>query len=383
MDSYQYLQKIPIAINNYYGDPVLQWENTLEKVCTLAQDKHLGPVGIITKGEITPSMAQELKDSAQDLKLVVLVSISELPKEVEPVGQAHRYRTLKNLVSVGIPAIGYVRPMVPPFNTDMKTIDNMFHKIKDAGCDHIIVSGFRGDDHIIDQMQPDRKQEWVLRVKLMSPEIGKICRETAEHYGLYMFTRTSCGVASVLKLKRSFNPYYISPRGAGCDTCSLNSTCGHVEPDPSALNFLESLGYDLEYTTNSGQKCQVDPANRLSCLSCCTSCFVINNTPRITIKNPNIRLGDVAFVRFITGGVLTSKENVVDGGDPNVGHVNFPSIKMPSSEVHCINTWYVWAHQQTTCYQCHYCITTVYKLEEREYGSSPKELSNYLDNYVH
>lgn len=378
MRVYEFLRKIPVAINNYYGDPVLQWTNTVSKVKTLADDGHQGPVGIITKGLITPSMAKELRQTAQDLNLVVLVSISGFSKEIEPIGQSHRYKTIKNLIRAGIPVIGYVRPITPPYNSDEETLEEIFKNTAGAGCENIVVSGFRGDDAIVNSMQPDEKQEWTLRVKLMSPELGQICRRLAGQYGLQMFTRTSCGVAVALGLNRSFNPYYNSPRGAGCGYCPIKDTCGHIEPDTGAMEFVRSLGYDIEYVPNPGQICAVDPANRLSCLSCCTSCFVLKKAPHIIVKNRNIRLGDIAFIRFITG-VLVCQEGVIDGGQKDVGHVKFPAFKMPACEVHCINTWYVWAHQRAKCFNCRYCITTVYELEEREYGCSPKMLAEYIE----
>jgi len=40
LDIYHNLRYMPIAINNYYGDPTLQWDNTLWKVGRLNSDAH-------------------------------------------------------------------------------------------------------------------------------------------------------------------------------------------------------------------------------------------------------------------------------------------------------------------------------------------------------
>jgi hypothetical protein len=64
MGVYDVLCKLPVAINNYFGDPVLYWADTLQKVQQLSVDKHQGIVGIITKGYITKPMAKELKEAA-------------------------------------------------------------------------------------------------------------------------------------------------------------------------------------------------------------------------------------------------------------------------------------------------------------------------------
>jgi len=381
MNAYQYLKKIPVAVNNYFGDPVLQWENTIQKIRTLSKDNHQGIVSIITKGFITPKMASELCIAGKGLNLIVLVSISGFSKEIEPIGQTHRYLTLKNVNNANIPTIGYVRPLTPPYNTDEQTLNEIFKNISESGCKNIVISGFRGSDNIINQMKPDQKLKWVLRVKLMPQEIEKICRRLAKEYNLHIFTRTSCGVAVVLGFDRSFNPYYNSPKSAGCEYCSIKDTCEHTEPNKGAMKFIQSLGYDIKYISRPGQSCMVSPANRLSCISCCTSCFVLKNAPHIIVKNKNIRLGDISFIRFVTG-VLVCQDGVIDGGKKDVGHVEFPGLQMPSCAIHCINTWYVWARQRAKCYDCQYCITTVYDLDEREYGCSPKQLAEYINERI-
>lgn len=42
---------IPVAINLFYGDPLLQIENTINYLEMLEKVKHKGPVIIITKGD--------------------------------------------------------------------------------------------------------------------------------------------------------------------------------------------------------------------------------------------------------------------------------------------------------------------------------------------
>ena len=52
---------IPVAVNNFYGDPLIQWDNTVEKLMYLLSQGHKGIVSIITKGKFTPSKLEFFK----------------------------------------------------------------------------------------------------------------------------------------------------------------------------------------------------------------------------------------------------------------------------------------------------------------------------------
>lgn len=55
-------KKLPIAVNLFYGDPTLQWENTINILKQLEIDKHEGIVMIVTKGKLKdiPKMSLNL-----------------------------------------------------------------------------------------------------------------------------------------------------------------------------------------------------------------------------------------------------------------------------------------------------------------------------------
>ena len=100
-----YFANIPVSINNLYGDPFFytQIENTFKKLENLRKSGHKGIVSIITKSEITKEIALELSNYIKDLKLVVLVSISELPFKIEKV-VGNRYNTLGLCEKYNIPS---------------------------------------------------------------------------------------------------------------------------------------------------------------------------------------------------------------------------------------------------------------------------------------
>ncbi len=224
------LRQIPVAVNNFYGDPVLQWENTMEKLEALKASRHAGPIGIILKGELKENHIVGLqKMKKAGLNLVCLISISELTK-MEGTGSAHRYTNIKLLNEAGIPAIAYIRPMMPPFNTSEKVLNKIFSNLKRVGCKMAVVSGFRGDESMIDKLSPDMKIKWAMRVKVMPGEIYQRVKKYAEKNNVQLFTRTACAVAYAVGGKRTYNPYYNSPNLVKCEelNCPLRKTCGPV-----------------------------------------------------------------------------------------------------------------------------------------------------------
>ena len=168
----RFFRYIPVSINNLYGDPFfpLQRENTLAKLSSLRSTNHEGIVSIITKSELTEADILAIK--ATNLKVVILVSISELPNKKQEgtpyeLTTGNRYNTLALCRKHNLSALAYVRPFVPPFNTSHETIRRMFAKIATTGIKNVIVSGLRGDDTILAKtgLTKSEYDKWSWRVK--------------------------------------------------------------------------------------------------------------------------------------------------------------------------------------------------------------------------
>lgn len=378
------LRQIPVSINNFYGDPTLQWGDTLAKLEDLVQTGHVGPVGIILKGRLTPRHCRELAGyQARGLKLVVFVSISEL-RSMEHVGHEHRYENIRRLREAGVSAVGYVRPLTPPYNTSPETIETIFRRLGEAGCEAAVAAGFRGDDHLVAEMQPSQVVQWVIRVKQMTPDIWTAVSESSHRHGVQLFTRTSCAVDYLLGNQQTYNPYFTSPKLVKCEAvgCPLRATCGQgrIEPRAGSLEFLRYLGYELEYRAGNfdgeaRQLCHVEPHNRLGCKSCCTTCFMLGSNPHIEVGG-RVNLGDLTFIRFVSG-ILASQPGCRDTGALDVGTVRFPSF--PHLEgMQCLNSWWPIARVGRKCFDCKYCIEKYYGETRSEIGFSPVRLLEQL-----
>ncbi len=367
------LLAMPISINCYYGDPTLQWSDTMAKLKILEGDGHLGPISVITKGVISQTRAAELA-SLNLPGLLVIVSISELPEGFEGVGHKHRYQTLANLKKAGVRCFAAVRPLTPPYNTTEEIISKIFRRLKSVGCEVVCVSGFRGDESLIEAMKPDEKIQWVLRVKQMTG-FDTVLR-LAKNSNIRLFTRMSCAVSYLMGSRGTYNPYWGSPQLVRCEetNCPIKDTCGPIEPATELLGWLQQVGYDVEYQPGKRAICNYSADSRLNCLSCCTTCFV-QQQPRVLVHNART-LGDLAFCRFLLGGTLCVKPGMVDGGAKDVGHVKIvqEQIGIP---VHCINSWLVWANQLEKCFDCKYCVSSLYQ-NKGPVGCSPVELLKFF-----
>lgn len=357
------LRQIPVAVNNFYGDPVLQWSDTVATLEELSHSGHQGPVGIITKGRLCPRHLEDLKSFQRaGLRLVVLVSISELT-ELEGVGGEHRYANIRLLTEAGVPVVAAVRPLMPPYNTTEEKLRKIFSSVAAAsgGSCPVVISGFRGDEALVEKMSPDQRTEWALRVKVMPGDVYARCRELAQEYGVQMYTRTACAVSAVLGEKRTYNPYYNSRNLVKCEelACPLRSTCqAPAEPREGSLEFLRYLGYDVTFCPSTGcGGCKVDGADRLRCPSCCTTCWREPEVAHIKVGG-EVRLGDLAFIRFVTG-IMATQPGRNDDGDKEIGKITFPNF--PQIEgIQGLNSWWPISRNIDKCFGCKYCIVSEY-----------------------
>lgn len=357
----------PVAVNNFYGDPLIQWSDTLKKLEYLTRQGHKGVVTVITKGVITNPMAERFRGFIKrGLKLLVCVSISELP-QFEKVGMEHRYKNFSVLNNAGIRNLAFVRPMTPPYNTDSQTINRIVDNLALNGCQNIVLSGFRGDDNLVKDMTPSDKVKWTMRVKLLTPDVFNEFKQRCEEKHINLFMRVSCAVAHVFDKKRPLNPYYNSPLLCKCEelNCPLLSTCKRPEqPREGSLELLRFLGFDVRMDyMGFDNYCTCTPDHRLECKSCCTTCFNIK-TPRLTILNKCTNLGTLTFCRYVTG-ILCAQEGVCDEGDKDVGYAHIPMFPQLKN-LACLNSWYSYAQHGTRCFDCEYCVDKYYQARNND-----------------
>lgn len=380
-----YFLNLPVSINNLYGDPFFkeQEENTFEKLYELHKSRHTGVVSIITKSEIDEKIAMRLGYYTKHLKLVVLLSISELPKRIEGVA-GNRYNTISLCRKYGIPVLPYIRPFIPGENTSEGAIKKIFSELSkrfEGNGYSVIISGLRGNESILKKFE--LTPEYNLRVKIIPKDIRELIIKYSTQYKAQVFERTSCGVAYVLGLDKSWNPYYQAPKLSGCDSCPLKSSCYDnqfaFKPTESDLELVHLLGYKgkIVEPIEGKSMCSVEGANRTKCESCCTACFKLSR-PAIEIEHfDGICLGDLSLLRHLIGKLVYCK-GVMETGREDIAVPKSKVLQELGIEVYELNTWMSLSRNIPRCYGCSYCIVPHYNNCNKEYSDIPRNIAEKI-----
>jgi hypothetical protein len=398
------LSSLPVSVNNL-ADPTILRESTAAKLDTLVTDGHTGPVALITKGNLDTSWWRErLPGWASRLNLFVFASISELPREMEPIGAEHRYATLRVAREAGAKAIAYVRPIIHTVNDDPETIGRIFRRSVDSGCHAIVSSGFRGDDQVVNATglsgisAPDG-QHWSKILKLTPQSTAEFMRELALDLGVPYWTRTMCAVSALSGMARSLNPYHLAPRFVGCELCPLKSTCHDAaqfqQPLPGSVELLQHLGFQVELHTAGERYKRCDVERRQECTLCCTNCPIAPanyGVPYINIRAWDGSIpswGEMSFARFLTGGLLATDPDIKPGENSNVRlapRFRLPDGKDGEGALYGVNSWMIWSEYRSkqNCFNCSYCFLSMFEdVLPPEYqvtvGMSPVRILDYLE----
>lgn len=375
------LRSLPVSINNL-ADPTILRDSTAAKLDTLVADGHTGPVALITKGNLdTPWWRDRLPMWASRLNLFVFASISELPREMEPMGTEHRYATLRVAREAGAKSIAYVRPIIHTINDDPITIGRIFRRSVESGCHAIVSSGFRGDDQVVNATgltgiaAPDG-QHWSRILKLTPQSTADFMRDLAMQLDVPYWTRTMCAVSALSGMTRSLNPYHLAPRFAGCDSCRLKSSCHDgaqfQQPLPGSVELLQYLGFQVELHTAGERYKRCDVQRRQECTLCCTNCPVAPENYGVPYINVRARdgsipsWGEMSFARFVTGGLLATDPDIKPGENSNVRldpRFDIPDGKDGIGALYGVNSWMIWSEYRSkaNCFNCSYCFLSMFE----------------------
>lgn len=386
------VKQLPVSVNNI-ADPSLQYESTAKKLSALFSMGHNGPVGLITKGNLSSQRWRELlKDSGRKLPIYLFSTISGLPDSVEPVAQEHRFKTLRSAREAGVKSIMYLRPLVHGLNDGLEELAVLLKRAADSGAHAIVASGIKAaeEGHLgypgLDAAPPADGQGWTTERKVIAYNVEQALHGLANNVGLPLFRRTQCAVAYLSGAKRSLQPYDLAPQHSGCEWCPLKGTCtdrsSEMVPTQGALELLDTFGYDVEFhpASDTFSRCTYAATERHKCDDCCTTCDELKSAPWIDVKSTPTGAtpswGDFALVRFLTGGVLTYSS----GEHTRDGTVNIPT----ETPLYAVNSWTLWGDSLPwdECFRCIYCFLPKQfngeKVQTNTVGANPAVLLEYL-----
>jgi hypothetical protein len=203
------LERIPVTINDCYGDPLFssQFPNTLFKLKEL--NNREGPVTIITKGLVRDGMIEEMKPYTQG-NFVLVYSFTGLNEAGFTFKQ--RSETVKKLCEMTDNLFLLIRPIIPDKNDSMKIIQ----PIMDLGSDLDLIMGYGGYKIIGSD-----------KIQFINSKLEEQIKSYAHKKGIILKIKSSCGVSEY-----------------------LNTPCAthRDEPIPNiqGINLLKLLGYEFE-----------------------------------------------------------------------------------------------------------------------------------------
>lgn len=236
-------KKIPVAVNIFYGDPMLQIDNTLSYLDRLEEAKHEGPVIIITKGDLTkfPSDRKYNLDLHFGLSTFGVDSKYDGGSMERFIGNLNYARDL----CCGLPyrykySIEF-RPIIKNINSSREVIENII-KIAREYDTGIGYCGLQMSPTLRKQLkeeginfEPFEDHEFGMKkyvgneVTEMFQERNKKCFEyyhsALSSYFPFSFKKTSCLIAWKHGLDRDPNAHYYRPNEVGCYSCPMEEKC--------------------------------------------------------------------------------------------------------------------------------------------------------------
>ena len=248
--------RIPVAINLFYGDPLLQIDNTINLLEKLENLKHKGPVIIITKGDFS-----KFPDRKFNLDLHVAFST---------FGQDSRYDGSnikifeKNLSQIDRRKNNYLysiefRPICYNINDSEETFRYVLSKAKQYNL-AIGYSGLKSKKESVDIWQKegiDLKPYPGFNFghkKLISKEKENLFRSLAKEYNVPIFRKTSCLFSYVHGLERDYNAHYYRPNEVGCKNCPMNEKCKSFKRNIQTID-KKLLPFEFELAKVKNHEC--------------------------------------------------------------------------------------------------------------------------------
>lgn len=226
--------KIPVAINLFYGDPMLQIENTVTLLRDLEKANHKGPVIIVTKGDFS-----KFPDVPFNLDLHIAFSTfgknSKFDGSSTQLFESNLKQTLsrKNKYRYSIE----FRPICYNINDSEEDFRYVLSKAREYGL-AVGYSGLQGKKESVREWEKNKIDLHPYpgfefgHKKIISAQKEQQFRALAKLYDVPVFRKTSCLFSYTHNLERDYNAHYYRPNEVGCYGCPMEKKC---------LNFKQQL----------------------------------------------------------------------------------------------------------------------------------------------
>jgi len=292
---------LPIVINLFYGDPLLQLANTLNYLTKLKQSKHKAPVIIITKGNLSNFIEQFQN---YNLDLHIALSTIGLKHEVDEISYKHFTNNLDCISKIKAKFSCEFRPIMYGINDNEKIINNLF-KICGEYNLPIGYSGLQGCSNLVKYwkdnnipLKPFPDYNFSVK-KPISDICNNIIQEASNKYNVPIFKKTSCLISYSHNLNRDYNAHYYRPNETGCNTCIMNNNCfTFKESQKDICDIKIPFKYVIENKIN--YKCMFYN----SCVSPHSDCTKISG--KLIVIKEKITSADIRIIKWLTGYTVSA-----------------------------------------------------------------------------
>lgn len=284
-------KKLPIAVNLFYGDPTLQWENTINILKQLEIDKHEGIVMIVTKGK--------LKDIPK-MSLNLHVGISYGPDKISQDNFEYNLKVAEN--SWYKYSIEF-RPICNGINDSEDLIRYVFSMAKKYSNVPISYCGLQlPPKNLPEKYKPYDNREFSGQ-KYISKQVNEIIRKCSIEFGISVFHKTSCMLSTVHGLNYDYNIHFLKPIGVECHECINREMCNSFKVSSIDLPFdyeiVEKENYKCSFVRNG--LCKVPNKE-------CLNMRGIFIRPKLD----SLTRGDVRIIKWLTGCMVSDVNNLIE-----------------------------------------------------------------------
>lgn len=292
-------KNIPVAVNLFYGDPLLQVNNTVEILKKLERAGHKGPVIIVTKGEFAL-----FPDIPFNLDLHIAFSTFGIDSVYDGCTME---RFERNLRQIRLRKNNYRYSIeFRPICYNINDSEDVFRRVLNLAKEYNLAIGYSGL-----QGKPENVQEWQRlglnlkpypgfkfgHKKLISWEKQKLFTDLAKEYGVAIFKKTSCLFSYVHNLERDYNAHYYRPNEVGCYSCPMESKCMSFKKNLKVEHFDGLLNFQHKVVEKENHECILKKKG--ICNFPTEDCSHISG--KIIKTDVPLTTADVRLVKWLTG----------------------------------------------------------------------------------
>ena len=291
---------IPIAVNLFYGDPLLQIDNTINYLKRLEKVGHKGPVIIVTKGDFS-----KFPDIKFELDLHIAFSTFGTNSYLDG-NTMERFEN--NLKQIDIRKNNYkysieYRPIVYNVNDNLDCFEKVFSLAEKYNL-AVGYSGLQGKpesvkiwkDNNID-LKPYPGYSFGHK-KIIDEKVIKLLELTAKKYDVKLFRKTSCLFSYTHNLERDYNAHYYRPSEMGCNECHMKEKCFSFKSKlDENIDLSKIIPFEYKIIDKKNHECILKQKGKCEYPS--EDCSKING--KLISINEKITTSDVRLIKWLTG----------------------------------------------------------------------------------